>query len=378
MSSLLSLGNFNVNLTASFGFTSSSLANTVLSGFNAAGSIGASQIMSFASSFQSGGFSASFSASFSRGFPMEPAPLPRPRPELSGPPAGKGLEKDPPGWPAGSVRTAGGYTVVPEGNTSWKVFNPGQNPSDKPATHVHGDPHVTEADGGKWDFTKTSDFTLPDGTKITAKTSSEKGYSVTNGLEITNGMDHVSVTGVNGKPTTSAVMPDGYEYRATQNAANPNRPEFKLGGDGDDWFMVKDGKMGEITGAHMDGKTGAYEQQVDGKGYRIDPNLRPPIGSPAWGNMLRDNALDFVTGKLGMPPWMAENVGQMFHQDHAFDQLYQNMQALSPYTGPFGGMYGMAFGFGGAFDAMNNMADAMNNLQYLQAAQLGFRAGFLY
>jgi hypothetical protein len=192
-------------------------------------------------------------------------------------------------------------------------------------------------------------------------------------------MDHVSVTGLNGKPTTSDVKPDGYEWRAQHMAENPNRDTFKLGGDGDDWFLVKGGQVqGEITGAHMDAKTGAYEQHVDGKGYHIDPGLKPPFGSDAWGNMLRDNALDFVSGRLGMDPWTARNVGQMFHQDHAYDQLYQNLQQLSPYTGPFGGMYGMAFGFQGAFDAMNNMSDAMNNLRYLQASQLSLRAGFLY
>lgn len=380
MSSMLNLGNFNFNLTASFGFTQASLASTVLNGFSAAGSVGASQIMSFASSFQSGGFSASFSASFSsRGFPVEPAPLPPPRPELSGPPAGKGLEKNPPGWPEGSVRTAGGYTVVPEGNTSWKVFNPGQKPTDKPGTHVHGDPHVTEKDGGRWDFTKNSDFLLPDGTRINCKTSSEKGYSVSTGLEITNGMDRVSVEGLNGKPKVSDVKPDGYEWRAQHMASNPNRDTFKLGGDGDDWFLVKNGQnQGEITGAHMDAKTGAYTQHVDGKPYHIDPSLKPPIGSDAWGNMLRDNSLDYITGRFGMDPWTARHVGQAFHQDHAYDQLYQNLQQLSPYTGPFGGLYGMAFGFQGAFDAMNNMSDALNNLRYLQASQLSLRAGFLY
>jgi len=382
--SIMSFGSMNFNMAASFGFSASSLTNTVMQGFSKDGGA-AGQIMNFASDFGMGAlggqgnmnFSASFSASFASGGCYMPAPLPPPQPELAGPPAGKGLKNDPEGWPKGSVETAGGYTVVPEGKTSWKIFNPGQKPGEKAATHIHGDPHVTEKDGGRWDFTKTSDFTLPDGTKIMAKTSSEKGYSVTTGLEITNGMDHVSVGGLRGKPTTSAVKHDGYEFRATQNAAHPNRPEFKLGGDGDDWFMVKDGKMGEITGAHMDKTTGAYEQKVDGKGYHIDPNLRPQFGTPAWGNMMRDNALDFITGKMGLDPVTARGVGRQFHKEHAFSQLMTGLKDLAPFTGPFGGMYGMAFGFEGAFGAMHNMSDAMNNLQYLQASQLGFMGGFL-
>jgi hypothetical protein len=306
----------------------------------------------------------------------EPGFVSPPNPEFAGPPAGRGLQTSPEGWPEGSVKTAGGYVVVPDGNTNWDIFNPGSKPGDKPDTHIWGDPHVSEKDGGRWDFTKTSDFTLPDGTKITAKTSAETGQSVTTGLEITNGMDHVSVEGVNtGKPTTSAVQHDGYEYRATENAKNPNRPEFKLGGDGDDWFMVKDGKMGEITGASL--KDGSYDQNVDDKGYHIDRDLARP-GSKGWAQNQRAQAFDFITGKLGLPPWMAESVGQSFHQDHAYRQMFESMQQLSAYTGPFGGMYGMAFGFDGMFDAMGGMADAMNNLNYLQASQRGFRSQFLY
>lgn len=369
-------GSLNVNLTASFGLNQMSLANTVLGGFSKAGAMGGAQIMNFASSFQMGGMSANFSMAWQSGFAYQPAPLPPPRPEFAGAPAGKGLEKNPAGWPAGSVKTAGGYTVVPEGHTSWKIFSPGQKPTDKPSTHVSGDPHVNEKDGGRWDFSKTSDFTLPDGTKIKAQTSAETGHSVTTGLDITNGADHVAVTGVNGKPSVSNVKHDGYEFRATENAKNPNRPEFKLGGDGDDWFMVKDGKMGEITGAQYKG--GSYQQNIDGKGYRCDANLRPQFGSNAWGNMLRDNALDFISSRPGLSPAMANLIGQGFHAEHSMDQLFNNMAQLSPYTGPFGGMFGMAFGFQGAFAAVDGMSDALESLRSLQAQQMGFRGAFLY
>lgn len=292
--------------------------------------------------------------------------IPSPQMQMAGPPAGQGLQKDPAGWPAGSVKTAGGYTVVPEGNTSWKVFGPDQKPGDKPITHVHGDPHVSEKDGTRWDFTKNSDFVLPDGTRINAKTSSEKGYSVTTGLEITNGADHVSVTGVNGKPTTSDVKFDGYEWRAQHLAENPNRDTFRLGGDGDDWFLERGGKnLGEITGAHMDNKTGAYAQEVNGQPYNINPNLKPPFGTESWGNMLRGESLDYIASRLGLDPATARSIGQMFHADHSNTQYDNALAQLAGFNGPFGGLNMLFQGPGAAFQAVNSMANAFQSLMSL-------------
>ncbi|MEW5851078.1 MAG: DUF1521 domain-containing protein [Myxococcota bacterium] len=292
--------------------------------------------------------------------------IPQPNVELSGAPAGKGLSKDPPGFPAGSVRTAGGYTVVPEGGTSWKIFGPDQKPGDKPITHVHGDPHVDEKDGTRWDFTKNSDFVLPDGTRINCKTSSEKGYSVSTGLEITNGADRVSVSGVDGRPSTSEVRHDGYEWRAQHLASNPNRDTFRLGGDGDDWFLEKGGKnLGEIKGAHMDHATGAYVQHTDGKGYNIDPNLKPPFGSEAWGNMLRNESIDFIAGRLGLDPQSARDIGSLFHAEHSTSQYMQSLETLAAYAGPFGGLKMLFDGPGEAFNAVSNMGDALNSLMSL-------------
>lgn len=372
----LSYQSFNFG---AFGFNFS--ASQISAGISNAGASGGAQILSFASSFSIGQMSMSTQSMIASkgGFATDIAPLPAPVPQRAGPPAGKGLATDPPGWPKGSVRTAGGYTVVPEGGTKWKIFNPGAKPGDKADTFVHGDPHVTEKDGGRWDFTKNSDFVLPDGTRINAKTSSEKGRSVTTGLEITNGADHVSVTGVNGKPATSAVKHDGYEWRAQHMASNPNRDTFKLGGDGDDWYLVRGGQnKGEITGAYYDNKNQTYQQKVDGKAYTVDPKLRPPIGSDAWGNQVRTDALDFISGRMGLPPWTARMIGEQFHQDHAYTQLYNNLARMAPYASPFGGIYGMMNGFGGMFDAMNGMSDALESLRSLQAMQLGHRGAFLY
>lgn len=298
---------------------------------------------------------------------MTPGIIPQPQIGLSGPPAGKGLQQNPPGWPEGSTRTAGGYTVVPEGNTSWKIFGPDQKPGDKPVTHVHGDPHVDQKDGTRWDFTKNSDFVLPDGTRINAKTSSEKGYSVTTGLEITNGADHVSVSNLDGKPNVSGIKHDGYEWRAQHLAENPNRDTFRLGGDGDDWFLQRNGQdLGKITGAHMDNKTGAYVQHTDGQAYQIDPRLRPPFGSEAWGNMLRNQGIDQLASMPGMDPGTARMIGQMFHAEHSTSQFNQGLQDLAGFGGPFGALRMLFQGPGQAFHAVGNMTDALNSLMSLQ------------
>lgn len=233
--------------------------------------------------------------------------LPPPNQDLASAPAGKGLQTNPEGWPQGSVRTAGGYTVVPEGkDAAWKIYGPEQNPGDKAMTRVWGDPHVDEADGQRWDFTKSSNFRLPDGTVIDVRTTSETGQSVTNSLNIVNGSDRVSINGINeNRPKLSEVTRDGFDYRARLQAENPNRDTFVLGGtgkeaDGNDrvqWARERGGIVdGVISGtvSNVDGK-GSYGQQIDGnRKFTIDRTLRPdPISNPeAWGNMLRGELAD--------------------------------------------------------------------------------------
>lgn len=252
--------------------------------------------------------------------------IPQPQIRHCGAPAGKGLTKDPEGFPAGSVRTAGGYTIVPEGKSAaWSIFAPGQKATDKPHTRVWGDPHVDEKDGTRWDFTKNSDFVLPDGTRINCQTTSETGQSVSKGLTIANGMDRVDITGINSdKPTTSAVTPDGYQWRAKHLASNPNRDAFHLGGNDKDvsWFRERNNRIdGLITGAKLDAKVNGYEQTVDnGKQYWVDPNLRAPVGSPAWGNQLRAHFAD-QQAKSGLPAQYAEAFGNFMAQDHMRDMM---------------------------------------------------------
>lgn len=299
--------------------------------------------------------------------------VPSPGIEHSGAPAGRGLEKNPDGWPEGSVKTAGGYTVVPEGNTNWSVYAPDQKPGDTPHTRVWGDPHVTEKDGTRWDFTKSSDFVLPDGTRIAAQTSSESGQSVTTGLDISNGADHVRIDNVDGKPKTGEVKADGYQWRSEHLASNPGRDSYHLGGTNDNvkWFKETNGQNhGEVTGAYLDKKTNRYEQLTKGdKCYWVDPNMRPPVGSEAWGNQLRGELADLV-GKSGLPPDLAGLAGAYIGVDHAAAQLDQSLQRL------FGGLYGGCAGhFGGgmneAFGAVQGLGNSM-----LAQAELALALGF--
>ena len=78
--------------------------------------------------------------------------------------------------------------------------------------------------------------------------------------------------------------------------------------------------------------------------------------------MLRNESIDYISSQFGLDPYTARNIGEMFHAEHSTSQYFQNLEKLSAYTGPFGGLFGMAFGWQGAFDAVAGMSDAMNSL----------------
>jgi hypothetical protein len=247
----------------------------------------------------------------------------------AGVPAGKGLTTNPEGWPDGTVETAGGYRIVAEGNTNWSVYAPGQKPGDTAHTRVWGDPHVAEKDGTKWDFTKDSDFVLPDGTRIFADTdydaSKGNGQSVTKRLVIANGQDRIEVDGVDkGKPTLGPITNDAYEWRAlhlTNPQANGSskygqsegqHDAFHLRGDQNNvhWMRERNGQLdGVVTGTKSQnaGNHNIYDQTID---PTINPTiareLRPPIGSRAWGNQIRSQLNDAE----------AKNLRQVFGKDY--------------------------------------------------------------
>jgi hypothetical protein len=279
------------------------------------------------------------------------AQLPKPKVTASGTPAGKGLSTDPEGWPKGTVATAGGYHIVPEGKSAaWKVYGPKQKHGEKANTRVWGDPHVQEKDGTRWDFTKNSDFLLPDGTRINCQTTSEKGKSVSKGLTISNGMDKVNIAGVNtNNPQTSKISKDGYEWRAKHIQGNPTRDTFRLGGNSKNIHWFKDGKSGSdlITGAKY--QSGVYQQKVDpNKKYWVSPEMRPPVGSNAWGNQIRNQTTD-VLGHLSQNQSQAHLSGAFMALDHATQEFSQALAPFLSYASSMNswGHFGMGFGGGG-------------------------------
>jgi hypothetical protein len=187
-------------------------------------------------------------------------------------------------FPANSIRTAGGYTIVPEGrDMAWRIYGPGQQHCEEPLTRVWGDPHVNEKDGTRWDFTKDSNFTLPDGTVIRCDTTSEIGQSVTQGLTILSGNDRVEVTGVNtGSPQVTASK-DAQEYLEKNAETLAAGHTFSLQHDGNDvsWFRSTNGNLeGLVTGArsNVDGQ-GSYDQIIDGNVAPKGPLVAPVGGA---------------------------------------------------------------------------------------------------
>jgi hypothetical protein len=208
------------------------------------------------------------------GTPPPPASTVTPPPAQQPPPAG--LETGADGFPPGSIKTPGGYVIVVEGkDAAWEVYGPEQKPGDTPLTKVWGDPHVNEKDGTRWDFTKDSNFMLPDGTVIRADTTSEEGHSLTQGLTIVSGNDRIDVTGVNtGSPHIGAKSADGNAWLNGNLPTLEKGATFILRSDGNnvDWFRATNGKLeGVVTGSkeNFDGKH-SYDQVIGNGGPAVD------------------------------------------------------------------------------------------------------------
>lgn len=240
--------------------------------------------------------------------------LPAPDPSLATAPAGHGLQKNVEGFGPNAVKTSGGYVIVPEGqNEAWAIYGPGQKPGDTPLTRVWGDPHVVEGDGTKWDFTKDSRFRLPDGTEISVKTTSQTGRSFTKSLEITNGMDRCTMTGINdnkdiqvseiGQLTVEQLLSrsEGGDVYHLADDANGVR-----------WFQERHGVMrGEVIGSdELADKS--YEQTVrPGTGFLLYGGARMTPTLIGWNDqfLFEYSALLASLNKTGPEedaPWLEE------------------------------------------------------------------------
>lgn len=151
-------------------------------------------------------------------FPRLPRPPDRCHPQGS-------LKTDP---ASGAVTTPGGYKIEPLSQYDWKITGP-----DGKHTLVHGDPHVAEGDGGKWDFKRDSTFVLGDGTRINVSTKPHGPHaSVTSGLEIISGNDRVQISDIDkGKGKTGPVTQDGF----SRVNSFGNKDVFVMGRETDDW-----------------------------------------------------------------------------------------------------------------------------------------------
>lgn len=311
--------------------------------------------------------------------------VPTPGLSQAGAPAGQGLATDPDGWPDGTVETAGGYRIVPEGNTNWSVYAPDQSHGDTPHTRVWGDPHVTEKDGTRWDFTKDSDFVLPDGTRIFADTDYDaergNGQSVTRRLVITNGADRVEIDGIDkNRPQVGDITQDGYEWRALHltnpEAAGSNKygqaesehDAFHLRGDNENvhWMRERDGQLdGVVKGSTKIDADGhqIYEQEID---PTLNPSvareLRPPIGSRAWGNQLRSQLND------AQAKWSRELFGQDWGALNALNNSYgihgdhiQGQFQADVLDWMFGGLPGYFNDYSTPYNALTDMVSLLRS-----------------
>jgi hypothetical protein len=231
------------------------------------------------------------------------------------------------GFPEGAVKTPGGYVVVPEGKDSaWRIYGPNQSYGDEPLTRVWGDPHVNEKDGTRWDFTKDSNFQLPDGTIIRCDTTSETGASFSQRLDIIAGNDRVVIDGIHSGPKSTTKHQDGDQWMQQNSAALMNSHTFSMRSDGNnvDWFRSSQGKIeGKITGAvkNFDGK-GSYTQILDNNPQSAQLDLKKSLGQNG----------AFGTGGLGFLGVDAESFIQQAMG--AFNWLQQQEAAPAPVARP--------------------------------------------
>lgn len=174
------------------------------------------------------------------------------------------------------VTTPGGYEIEPLGIHEWKITGP-----DGKSTRIWGDPHVEEGDGGKWDFKRDSTFMLPDGTRINVSTAPYgNGATVTSGLEIINGNDRVTVSGIEqGKGNIGQVTQDGFAHANSFG----NKDVFVMGKQSDDWSF----QGREVTGSNNGGDS-----------FKLGNSLPPGVSNGTRPTQ-RDSIMEFVRKLIG-------------------------------------------------------------------------------
>ena len=136
-----------------------------------------------------------------------------------------------------TVRTPDGFQLKAEGrDQAWQIIGP-----EGRATRIWGDPHVTESDGGKWDFKEQSSFVFG-ANKVTVETTpAGNGQTLSRRITLYHGSERVTIAGIDtNKPFIVGLAQDGKQHDDSLNDGTTYRRG--LGKKGEAWSMKSGGK----------------------------------------------------------------------------------------------------------------------------------------
>ena len=104
-----------------------------------------------------------------------------------------------------------------------------------------------------------------------------------------------------------------------------------------------------------------YDQNVDGGQLHTDMHMRPPVGSRAWGNMVRSQVNDTQARAWGqafgpLGAWPALNTAYGIHANHAEGQFRSDLMDLY-----YGGLPSYFNNYFAPFDALSGMIDLLRS-----------------
>lgn len=108
-----------------------------------------------------------------------------------------------------TIRTVDGYIVRADGKDyAWSITGP-----DGMTTRIWGDPHVSESDGGAWDFKKRGTFFFGKNKVTVEVVPYGNGQTVSSALNLYAGDERVTIKGIDAnKPVIAAVSHDGKQH----------------------------------------------------------------------------------------------------------------------------------------------------------------------
>lgn len=143
-----------------------------------------------------------------------------------------------------TVRTPDGYKLRAEGRQqAWQIVGP-----EGRATRIWGDPHVTESDGGKWDFKEQSSFVFG-ANKVTVETTpAGNGQTLSKRVTLYHGSERVTIAGIDtNKPFIVGLAQDGKQHDDSLSDGTTYRRG--MGKKGEVWAMKAGGKSNVMAGS---------------------------------------------------------------------------------------------------------------------------------